>query len=181
MMVYIIDSRAASAGVPQPVDLTGLNAPPPSGFEARWRRAIASLPGHADAGIVFAQPNDSIQSLIQRVISLVPHPWSIYMLRIVAHGYPGSLDLGTGLNRSRAMLFHPLGHFMTPTHLGGRGIQIHGCNVAEGPAGRAFLQALANAVQMPVSGGVMVQIPDSRFHFEGDAAVIEPQRRRRAR
>lgn len=177
MMVYLIDRRAASAGVPRPSGLAALRADP-SGFEARWRRVIQSLPGHGDAQILFADPNDSIESLIRRVVAMVRAPWSIFMLRILAHGAPGHIQLGAGVGHAEAELFSDLAHYMTPEHMQGRGVQIHGCNVSQGPQGRRLLQAIADAVDMPVSASPEVQSPDTHFHFEGGAVTVEPRSRR---
>lgn len=176
MMVYLIDKRASSAGVPRPAGLAALQADP-SGFEARWRRVIQSLPGHRDAQIVFAETDDRVGSLIERVIALVPTPWTIFMLRILAHGTPGHIELGTGVRHGQARQFSSLAHYMTPAHLRGQGVQIHGCNVGQGRHGTQLLQAIADAVGMPVSASPVVQTPDTHFHFEGSTTTVEPQRR----
>ena len=176
MMVYLIDKRASSAGVPRPAGLAALRADP-SGFEARWRRVIGSLRGHDDAQIVFADSGDSVESLLQRVIDRVPNPWSIYMLRILAHGSPGFIQLGTGVRQGQARLFSRLAHHMTPERLRGRGVQIHGCNVGQGRRGARLLQSIANAIGTPVAASPVVQTPDTRFRFEGSATTAEPQRR----
>lgn len=177
MMVYLIDKRASSAGVPRPDGLAALRADP-SGFEARWRRVIQSLPGHGDARIVFAETRDRVESLIEQVIAQVRTPWTIYLLRILAHGSPGYMELGTGVQHGQARLFSRLAHYMTPTHLRGRGVQIHGCNVGQGRHGTQLLQAIADAVGMPVSASPTVQIPDTHFHFEGSTTTVEPHRPR---
>ena len=177
MMVYLVDKRAFSAGVPQRAGLSGLRAGP-SGFEARWRGVIQSLPGHGDAHIVFAETGDTVESLIQRVIALVRTPWSIFVLRILAHGSSGYIELGTGMRHGQARPFFSLAHYMTPAHLRGRGIEIHGCNVAEGWHGTHLLQAIADAAGVPVSASSAQQSPDTRFHFEGNVTKVQPRLRR---
>lgn len=177
MMVYLIDKRVSSASVPRPAGLAALQADP-SGFEARWRNVIQSLPGHGDAQIVFAEADNSVTSLIQRVIPLVRTPWTIFMLRILAHGSPGYIELGTGVRLRQARVFSSLAQYMTPAHLRGRGVQIHGCNVGQGRIGTQLLQAIADAVGMPVSASSVVQTPDPHFHFEGSTTTVEPHRRR---
>ncbi|MCB1984244.1 MAG: DUF4347 domain-containing protein [Burkholderiales bacterium] len=181
MMVYLIDRRASSAGIPRPAGIVGLEAGPP-GFEARWRRVIQSLPGHDDAKIVFASSNDTIDSLIQQTTDLVRTPWTIYMLRILAHGFSdGYIELGTGVRHGQARIFSRLAHYMTPERMHGRGIQIHGCNVGQGAGGMRLLQAIADAVGMPVTASTAVQQPDTYFRFEGNEGSLRtaiPHRRR---
>ena len=181
MMVYLIDKRARSAGVPEPAGLVGLRAPASHDFEALWRRDIGSLPGHRDPRIVFANATDDIQFLIQQATGLVGTPWSIWMLRILAHGSPGYIQLGTGVEASQARNFSLLAQYMTPQRMNGRGVQIHGCNVGEGRYGRHLLQALADAVGMPVTASTKVQRPDTNFLFEGGPSItVEPRRTHRA-
>ena len=180
MMVYLIDRRANSAGVPEPAGLAGLRAPDSHDFEGLWRRVIESLPGHHDAQIVFANATDDIQSLVRQVIELVRTPWSIWMLRILAHGRPGYIELGTGVEASRARNFSVLARYMTPQNRNGRGVQIHGCNVGESRHGRQLLQALADAVGMPVSASPQVQRPDTHFSFEGPSITLPPRHTHRA-
>ena len=178
MMVYLIDRRTGSAGVPPPAGLAGLSRYS-DGFEARWTRVIRSLPGHDDAQIVFVNATDQIQPLMRQVVELVRTPWSIWMLRILAHGAPGYVELGTGVRAEQARDFSILAHSMTPARMGGRGVQIHGCNVGESRGGSRLLQQIANAIGLPVTASPRVQNPDTNFRFEGTSVTVEPQRRGR--
>ncbi len=174
MIVYLIDRRAASAGVPQPAGIAGLRAAPPD-FESQWRRVIRSLPGHGDAQIVFANASDTIPSLLQQAAVLARTPWTIWMLRILAHGLPGYIELGTGVRSPQARNFSTLAQYMTPGRMNGRGVQIHGCNVGQNRQGRQLLQAIANALDLPVMASPQVQRPDTRFQFEGDTVTVNPR------
>ena len=171
MMVYLIDNRAPNAPAPASLDALALHH---DRFEDGWRRVLRALPGHENAEILFVGPDENLIDIMARVIAVVHTAWSIYLLRIIAHGSPGYLELGAGVARSQAREFRQLARSLTPAHLNGRGVEIHGCNVASGASGRALLQRIADAVGMPVSGTTDVQLADNRFQFEGNLTRFEP-------
>ena len=73
-------------------------------------------------------------------------------LTIVSHGVPGGLDLGqtrldtAGVLQNGAAMLAAIGASLAPNGL----LQLVACDVAHGPDGAMFLQALANAIGRPV-------------------------------
>jgi hypothetical protein len=173
MIVYLIDSRAPAA--PPPRSLEALQQHQDD-FEQGWRRVVRALPGHADAQIVIAGPGDNIAGLMQSIRAAVRTANTIWLLRILAHGNQGFVQLGRGLRLSEAHQFLLIAALMTPN---GKGIEIHGCEVGGGSHGRRLLQRIANAIGMQVAASPGWQGADNRFQFEGQMTTVQPQRGRR--
>ena len=172
MMVYVVDRRVPRP--PQPSGIAGLMRRDDS-FERGWRRVIEQFPGHETAQMLFVDSNEAFRELAGRIAGTVPNPWSIWMLRIICHGAPAYLELGAGVGMRQVRFFRNIAHSMTPAHLRGRGIEIHGCNVAEGASGRRFVQRIANHIALPVVASPNIQQADNMFRFEGsEVARIEP-------
>lgn len=171
MMVYLIDSRVPVA--PQPSGVAGLLRNT-TDIDEGWRRVVSALPGHEDCQVVLAQPEDEIPDLVDSLIQAVRTLRTIWLLRILAHGDAGWLELGTGMRVPQAGHFAPLANYMTAE---GRGVEIHGCNVAGNQQGRRLIQRLANAVRMPVTASPDVQFADNRFTFDGTTVTAQPARR----
>jgi Domain of unknown function (DUF4347) len=172
MIVYLIDSRTPA--IPRTTGLDGLMRRDESHAEG-WRRIIRSHAGHADSVVEMVAPTDTFADLVLRVASRVANPWSIYLLRIMCHGSPGYLELGTGVGMDEARHFEGLAHYMTPARMRGQGVQIHGCEVAHGARGHRFLQRVANRVGMPVAGSDRIQYADRGFVWDGPPTVFEPR------
>lgn len=136
---------------------------------------LNALPGHGDAQVLLVESNESVGSVIARTITAVRPANSIWLLRILAHGLPGEIQLGNGISMANAPRFSELADYMTST---GRGVEIHGCHVAGSPEGMRLLQRFANAVRMSVVASPAMQYADNRFRIEGSASRAEPQRRR---
>ncbi|REJ76415.1 MAG: DUF4347 domain-containing protein [Acidobacteria bacterium] len=172
MMVYVVDRRVPRP--PRPSGLGGL-VRHNDNFEQGWRRVIEEFPGHEDAQMLFVESGEPFQALSRRISQTVSNPWSIWMLRIICHGAPAFLQLGAGVGRREVRHFRNIRHSMTPSHLRGRGIEIHGCNVAEGTQGRRFVQQIATAINLPVVASPHIQQADNMFRFEGgDLLRIDP-------
>jgi hypothetical protein len=102
---------------------------------------------------------------------------SIGTLFIGAHGQPGRFRLGTGVDASNAAEFGRLSPFFafqdTPppvdgiTPIWGQGIELHGCNVAQGALGEGLLSAMARATHQIVKGGHVLQYRDECWNYEG--------------
>ena len=172
MMVYIIDTRVPRA--PPPNSLDALMRHDNDTLEQGWRRVIDAFPGHSDAQIIMVQENMSINDTINAVIEKVQTTRTIWMLRIVAHGYQGSIDLGQRLNIDDVRHFRLLVNYMTPD---GRGVEIHSCKVARYRRGRRLLQRMADMIRMPVKAALESQSADNRFRFEGATVMLEPRQR----
>ena len=111
MMVYVIDVRADR--VRHRTLWTHLLA-----IVIPWSRdgsvLFGLLPRHEDAKLLMVQPQDVWADVVRRVIDEVETAWTIYMLRLVAHGSSGYIEMGKGIRRPQARDFRSLAHFMTP-------------------------------------------------------------------
>jgi hypothetical protein len=171
-------------------------------FEAVYRRA-SSRESATDYKIVTILETDSLHVAIEKIRQKARREQNIWLLRIVAHGYPGGMLIGSDfVNVGNASLFQELAPYFTPR---GRGIELHSCNVASatssltplidvsqpgtsrrlsdsgtpdsgtGGVGGAFLQALATATGVSVVAGYDTQFIDSGFRWEGRGTMtVEP-------
>lgn len=173
MMVYVIDRRVPNPPIPSR-GLARLNRPRYT-FEEGWRWVIEALPGHENAQLLIVNESETFRQIVGRIVEAAGTPWNIYMLRIISHGAPAYLELGTGITNTQVRNFRNLKHSMTPSRLNGRGVEIHGCNVAEGRRGRRFVQGIANLIDLPVVASPDTQYADNRFQFEGNSITrVEP-------
>jgi hypothetical protein len=104
-------------------------------------------------------------------------------LYIVAHGKPGYVEIGEGLDVHTASYFRPLkGKFD-----GERVIYIHGCNVASrsvdangkgsycgSGAGFKFMKELAKETGAYVKAAIHTQYADYGMKYEGPAVMVSP-------
>lgn len=176
MMVYVIDARVPPA--PPAASLREALVRHQDDLEQGWRRVISVFAGHEDAKLLMVQPAETWADVVLRMIGEVRTPWTIYMLRIMAHGYSGYIEMGTGIDYNEARHFQSLAHYMTPAHLNGRGVEIHGCGVAQGAVGTRLIQRIANRVGMPVVASAERQGADNLFRFERSTFRAEPRRSR---
>ena len=126
---------------------------------------------------------------------------SVDLLRILTHGNSGGILLfepfSRGwLNAGNANLFQPFAERMSPQ---GR-VELHSCGSASdtpiyprasatnnaatgirclpgtsnGGNGRAFIQAMANALGVPCSGALNCQVYDDNWNFEGPIITCSP-------
>ncbi|HUF04361.1 MAG TPA: DUF4347 domain-containing protein [Aridibacter sp.] len=168
MMVYVVDRRAPAP--PQPSGLAGL-ARHHDPFERGWQRVIEQFRGHEDAQILFVDQDEPFRELAGRIAGTVRNPWSIWMLRIICHGAPAYLELGAGVRSRELRFFGTIKRAMTPAHLRGKGIEIHGCNVAEGRSGMRFVESIAGRIALPVAASPNIQYADNLFRFEGSEII----------
>lgn len=118
-----------------------------------------------------AEPSETVADLTRRVIAAVGQRHVIWMLRIVAHGLPGRMELGRGVGMAEASGFAPLRPYFS---VNGPGVEIHSCNLGDGPAGRRLLRRLASAFGRPVAASSELQLADNGFRFEGAVVRAEP-------
>jgi hypothetical protein len=163
----------------------------------------ASAPRRHVARIV-AGALESLDNILRRVIQESEGPRSIWLLRIMAHGDHGYVQLGgSGLDRNTSSEFAVLRDYFTP---GGIGIALHSCGpashtsmcrnpegwleelttgkhqciavqgqlIAGGGSGVEFLTGLARVARVPVRGGINLQMPDAHFSYEGPSIAVSP-------
>lgn len=153
---------------------------------------------------IVVQMADNLEKVVGRVVRTVRNRRSIWLLRIVAHGNTGSVQLGgEGLDINTAGKLKALREFFTP---GGIGIALHSCGSASntdilgdpvvneetnttiyplvpgtlaagGGRGVDFLRRLAASCDVPVRGGIHSQLNDRRYRFEGRSIVALPNGR----
>ena len=165
------------------------------------RAARTSTP-NTRVAVIDVYNRDSLSTIVQKVIESCTHPRSIWLLRILAHGNSGYVQLGREpFNLSSCYNFKPLRNYFTPS---GIGIALHSCGPASrtpitrnpdgwleqlivgkdhyvtihgtvGPGGGSgvnFLRRLAICTGVPVRGGVNPQTPDQNFRFEGPSIAV---------
>jgi len=161
----------------------------------------ASAPVQHVARIV-AGKEEPLNNVVRRVIQQSEGNRSIWLLRIMAHGNSGFLQLGGDfLTQFNCHEFAALAGLFTP---GGIGVALHSCGPASdtsicrdpegvierlttgkkecitvpgrlaagGGRGVAFLLELARMTRVPVRGGLNLQVPDPRFSYEGPSVVV---------
>lgn len=170
-------------------------------FEAVYRRA-SSRESATDYKIVTILETDPLHVAIEKIRQKARREQNIWLLRIIAHGYPGGMQMGNDdVNVGNVGLFRELAPYFTP---GGRGIELHSCNLASstsrlvplidvnpggcgwltdrgtpdsgtGGVGGAFLHAMASATGVSVVAGYDTQFLDSGFRWEGRGTMtVEP-------
>lgn len=130
--------------------------------------------------VVDVTPTMSIPEVLQAIYDELLNqpglPPRMTLMRIGSHGTPGALQLGTGLNVtttvafSRARAWFEYSNTPPPERLSpprGQGIEIHGCNAAEGLEGADFLRAMAQNTRQVVTAGTGTQRDDFNWRFEG--------------
>jgi hypothetical protein len=163
-------------------------------LDAVYRRA-SSRESVTDYKLVTVLQTDTLHVAIEKIRQKARREQNIWLLRIVAHGCPGGILLGSDLvTVGNVSLFHDLAPYFTPA---GRGIELHSCNVASsttgltseihvsrtgtsrhisdrgtpdsgtGGVGGAFLHALASAAGVSVVAGYDTQFADSGYRWEG--------------
>ena len=89
-------------------------------------------------------------------------------LRIIGHGHPGAQGLGDSYHSSNIfdsstsismdwMMMENLADMFSPQGW----LELHGCNVAQGYAGKIYLARLAGLLNVPVRAGISVQFGGS--------------------
>jgi hypothetical protein len=124
--------------------------------------------------VLVANSSETTADLTRRLIRAVQRPYLIWMLRIVAHGRPGYMQLGRGVRPGDADGFSPLQTYFSVT---GRGVEIHSCNLAGGVEGQRLMQRLADAFGQPVAASPQFQLADNGFRFEGSVTRVTPRGR----
>jgi hypothetical protein len=175
-------------------------------FDARVAvvdRRASSRESATDYKLVTILETDTLHVAIEKIRQKARREQNIWLLRIIAHGCPGGMLLGSDMvNVGNASLFHELAPYFTPR---GRGIELHSCNVASstsslvsiidvsrpgtsrhisdrgtpesgtGGVGGAFLHALASATGVSVVAGYDTQFADSGFRWEGRGTMtVDP-------
>jgi hypothetical protein len=120
---------------------------------------------------------------VLRTIRANARPGEVALLRFHGHGSPGHmlvasgrLSTGSSFDRNYSKgfwlalqkfrgLFAPFGS-----------IEMHGCRIGKGAAGHKLLSGMADAIGVPVTGGIQTQYggSDSTFRFEGPTNTVCP-------
>jgi hypothetical protein len=123
---------------------------------------------------VLVAPNWTMSDICHAIRGVTAR-YRAHVLRIVGHGGPTQIQLGTGLVTGNATAFQSIrGMWVDPTrwevHHSPR-IDCHSCTAmattgtAGSPTPRVIMQALSNATGVPVRGGEVNQRVDTLFNF----------------
>ncbi len=120
--------------------------------------------------------------VVDRVVAQATNN-SLVLLRFHGHGSPGHmivssgvLDTGSALAQEYGPKFFSYLRRLGPLFLDYGSIELNGCRVGQGRAGRLLLQGMANAIGVPVTAGIQSQYGggSSTFRFEGPTRTICP-------
>lgn len=108
----------------------------------------------------------------------------VVLLRFHGHGSPGNMILASGVDGNAASSLHQgygAGFFrwldlLRPIFARMGSVEMHGCRVGQGHAGRSLLLGMANALGVPVTAGINNQLGGgtTTFRFEGPTRTICP-------
>ena len=110
-------------------------------------------------------------------------PGEVVLLRFHGHGSPGHMIIGSGrivtgssLDRRYGKGFWQFLQKFRSVFAPFGSIEMHGCRVGKGAEGRKLLSGMADAMGVPVSGGIQTQYggDSTTFRFEGPTTTICP-------
>jgi hypothetical protein len=132
---------------------------------------------------------NGIGQIVQALIGRMREQGEVALLRFHGHGAPGIMGISDGTGEYSygdsdmssltagviATIASRLG-MLRPYFGAYSSVELHGCKVARGTAGRQMIQRLANVWSVPVSGGVNTQYSGgtSTFRFEGPVFTAVP-------
>ena len=121
--------------------------------------------------------------VVRRVAGSARHG-KVALLRFHGHGAPGKMVVASGRRSAPGSSFSSQNtprfdralQSLRPIFAGFGSIELHGCRVGRGRAGRILLTRMANATGVPVTAGRNSQFGGgtSTFHFEGPTRTIAP-------
>ncbi len=144
--------------------------------------------GATDVILMWGQSN-AVESAVCEVLNLAGASGGVAMVRFYSHGLQGAQNVAAGTDGST---MNDLAGFSTANWSQVRGsfarlsdvlasfgcIDLMGCSVGGGTAGRTLLSNIANAAQRPVEGGIHTQYSDDvgyePFNFEGAVRQVYP-------
>jgi len=111
---------------------------------------------------------NTLRDLVMQVMARVGFGHDLRRLRIIGHGHPGAQGLGDSYHSSNIfdsstsismdwMMMENLADMFSPQGW----LELHGCNVAQGYAGKIYLARLAGLLNVPVRAGISVQFGGS--------------------
>ena len=110
-------------------------------------------------------------------------PGELVLLRFHGHGSPGHMIIASGRKSAGSSLAHYYGKPFYQFLQRFRGIfapfgsiEMHGCRVGKGALGHKLLAGMADAIGVPVSGGLQTQYGGDHYtyRFEGPTNTICP-------
>lgn len=111
----------------------------------------------------------NLSDLVIQLTGLIGFNHDLRRLRIIGHGRPGAQGLGdshhmtnifdssTAISLNWMMMANLADLFADDGY-----VELHGCNVAQGYAGKMYLARLAQTLHVPVRAGTAVQLAGSR-------------------
>lgn len=115
----------------------------------------------------------NLSDLVIQLTGRIGFHHDLRRLRIIGHGAPGAQGLGDSshgtniFDSSTAISLNWMMMANLADLFSDNGwVELHGCNVAQGYAGKMYLARLAQALHVPVRAGTTVQWGDSRANDE---------------
>lgn len=141
--------------------------------------------------IVVHGMSNAIQYVVDRVIGRAIGYGTISLLRFHGHGAPGIMGIAGGMWQDRSRHLSDLGsrrrlaagailRELLPYFAPNGRVELHGCSVGKGPAGRRLLLLLSDAFGVPVSAAVKDQYDSEGpqiYLFEGRVRTAYPDGR----
>jgi len=120
--------------------------------------------------------------LVLRSLRLNARTGEVVLMRFHGHGSPGSMVVssgrsgGTTFDHSFGQRFYDALRELRPIFAAFGSVEMHGCRVGRGNAGRTLLSGMANAIGVPVSAAVNSQWGGGQttFRFEGATKTACP-------
>lgn len=160
--------------------------------EVRWLEKLGGSP-------ILMKSGETVNEMVQRLLDK-RNGSQITLLRIHGHGFPGFQAVASGkIRNAPPMAAITLEHFQRVENSLGRlksafspagGVNLMGCNVAEGPEGEQLLKKLANLWGVPINGSAQLQYACSydeknnvnntesckglTLNFEGPVKTVHP-------
>lgn len=151
--------------------------------------------GLPDVRHITISPGEIMDDVARKIIQTAGNLRSIWLLIFNSHGMPSHLNIGTGLGYMSVYELEPVRPYMTP---GGRGVELHSCNVAADhyldsdeemiifPIGEEFMKRMASVLNCNVRGSTKTQAgyqenflgplrgADDYGRFEGGYTLVGP-------
>lgn len=148
---------------------------------------VADLRASGGDPIIVYGMSNALGHVVDRIKQRAGGYGMITILRFFGHGAPGIMGIAGGSGPDMSRHLADLGGARRRRTVRSRAehwpyfapngrVELHGCNVGQGRAGRRLLQSMAQTLGVPLSAGVRTQLAGgaSNFRFEGPVRTAYP-------